>query len=73
MEFSLCTFHTGAMQLHGGSRSIILPKRDAFQKACRNFDPEKVVRFSEADISRIVRSSAKIEATIGGSRLSKKN
>jgi DNA-3-methyladenine glycosylase I len=55
------------------ARSIILPKRDAFQKACRNFDPEKVVRFSEADISGIVRSSAKIEATIGGSRLSKKN
>jgi DNA-3-methyladenine glycosylase I len=58
----------------GLSWSIILRKRDAFRKAFRNFDPEKVVRFSEADVLRllgdagIVRSRAKIEATIGGAR-----
>jgi DNA-3-methyladenine glycosylase I len=58
----------------GLSWSIILRKRDAFRKAFRNFDPEKVARFSEADVSRllgdpgIVRSRTKIEATIGGAR-----
>ena len=58
----------------GLSWSIILRKRDAFRKAFKNFDPEKVARFSEADVSRlledagIVRSRAKIEATIGGAR-----
>jgi DNA-3-methyladenine glycosylase I len=58
----------------GLSWSIILRKRDAFRKAFRNFDPEKVARFSEADVLRlldnagIVRSRAKIEATIGGAR-----
>jgi DNA-3-methyladenine glycosylase I len=58
----------------GLSWSIILRKRDAFRKAFRNFDPEKVARFSQADVSRlladagIVRSRAKIEATIGGAR-----
>jgi DNA-3-methyladenine glycosylase I len=58
----------------GLSWSIILRKRDAFRKAFRAFDPEKVARFSQADVSRlladpgIVRSRAKIEATIGGAR-----
>jgi DNA-3-methyladenine glycosylase I len=58
----------------GLSWSIILRKRDAFRKAFKNFDPEKVARFSEADVARlmedagIVRSRAKIEATIGGAR-----
>ena len=52
----------------------ILRKRDAFREAFRNFDPEKVARFGEADIVKllanagIVRSRAKIEATIGGAR-----
>jgi DNA-3-methyladenine glycosylase I len=52
----------------------ILRKRDAFRKAFKNFDPEKVARFGEADIVKllanagIVRSRAKIEATIGGAR-----
>jgi DNA-3-methyladenine glycosylase I len=55
--------------------SIILNKREAFLKAFKNFDPEKVARFREADIVRlldnagIVRSRAKIEATIGGARV----
>ena len=58
----------------GLSWTIILRKRDAFRKAFKNFDPEKVARFSEADVTRllgdaaIVRSRAKIEATIGGAR-----
>src|SRR5260370_39220059 len=58
----------------GLSWSIILRKRDAFRKAFRNFDPKKVARFEETDIARllqdpgIVRSRAKIEATIGGAR-----
>jgi DNA-3-methyladenine glycosylase I len=54
---------------------IILRKRDAFRKAFKNFDPQKVARFGEADIARlledagIVRSRAKIEATINGARI----
>ncbi len=58
----------------GLSWSIILRKRDAFRKAFRNFHPEKVARFSEADVTRllqdpgIVRSRAKIEAAIAGAR-----
>jgi DNA-3-methyladenine glycosylase I len=58
----------------GLSWSIILRKRDAFRKAFRGFDPKKVARFGERDVARllddagIVRSRAKIEATIGGAR-----
>ena len=58
----------------GLSWSIILRKRDGFRKAFRNFDPRKVARFDESDVSRlledpgIIRSRAKIEATIGGAR-----
>jgi DNA-3-methyladenine glycosylase I len=58
----------------GLSWSIILRKRNAFRKAFKNFDPQKVARFSESDVGRllsdagIVRSRAKIEATIGGAR-----
>ena len=58
----------------GLSWTIILRKREAFRKAFKNFKPEKVARFGEADITRlladagIVRSRAKIEATIGGAR-----
>jgi DNA-3-methyladenine glycosylase I len=54
---------------------VILRKRDAFRKAFKNFDPAKVARFKEADIARllqnpgIVRSRAKIEATIQGARI----
>ena len=59
----------------GLSWSIILRKRDAFRKAFRNFDPKKVARFDETDVSRlledpgIIRSRAKIEATIAGARI----
>jgi DNA-3-methyladenine glycosylase I len=58
----------------GLSWSTILKKREAFREAFKNFDPEKVARFEETDILRllqdagIVRSRAKIEATIGGAR-----
>lgn len=58
----------------GLSWSIILRKREAFRKAFQNFHPEKVARFGDTDIARmledpgIVRSRAKIEATIGGAR-----
>jgi DNA-3-methyladenine glycosylase I len=53
------------------TRAIILRKRDAFRKAFKNFSPEKVACFGEVDVARllgdagIVRSRAKIEATIG--------
>jgi len=58
----------------GLSWATILRKREAFRKAFKNFDPKKVARFEEADVARllqdagIVRSRAKIEATIGGAR-----
>jgi DNA-3-methyladenine glycosylase I len=58
----------------GLSWSVILRKRAAFRKAFKNFKPEKVARFGEADVARllqdagIVRSRAKIEATVGGAR-----
>ena len=53
----------------------ILRKRDAFRRAFAGFDPARVAGFGEADIARllddagIVRSRAKIEATITGARL----
>ncbi len=56
----------------GLSWTLILRKREAFRKAFKNFNPEKVARFDEADVARllqdpgIVRSRAKIEATIAG-------
>ncbi len=59
----------------GLSWITILRKREAFRKAFRAFDPQKVARFTEKDIARlledpgIVRSRAKIEATINGARI----
>jgi DNA-3-methyladenine glycosylase I len=58
----------------GLSWTIILRKREAFRKAFKHFDPRFVARFGEADVARllgdsgIVRSRAKIEATIAGAR-----
>jgi DNA-3-methyladenine glycosylase I len=52
----------------------ILRKRDAFRQAFQGFDPKVVARFGEAEVARlledsgIVRSRAKIEATIGNAR-----
>jgi DNA-3-methyladenine glycosylase I len=54
---------------------IVLRKRDEFRKAFKGFDPAKVARFGEADIERllqnpgIIRSRAKIEATIQAARI----
>jgi DNA-3-methyladenine glycosylase I len=59
----------------GLSWITILRKREAFRKAFKGFDPSKVARFTEKDIARlledpgIVRSRAKIEATINGARI----
>jgi DNA-3-methyladenine glycosylase I len=58
----------------GLSWLTILRKREAFRSAFQDFRPEVVAGFGEADIARllldpgIVRSRAKIEATIGGAR-----
>ena len=59
----------------GLSWITILRKRETFRKAFRNFDPTVVARFGEKDIQRlladpgIIRSRAKIEATINGARI----
>lgn len=53
----------------------VLRKRDAFRRAFDGFDPVRVARFGEADVLRllddagIIRSRAKIEATIGAARI----
>lgn len=54
---------------------IVLRKRDAFRKAFKQFNPAKVALFSEEDIQQllenpgIIRSRAKIEATIKGAQI----
>jgi DNA-3-methyladenine glycosylase I len=54
----------------GLSWRTILAKRDAFRVAFAGFDPERVARFGDADVARlladaaIVRNRAKIEATL---------
>jgi DNA-3-methyladenine glycosylase I len=59
----------------GLSWQTILRKRETFREAFHNFDPHQVARFGESDIARlmanpgIVRSRAKIEATIGGAKI----
>jgi DNA-3-methyladenine glycosylase I len=58
----------------GLSWITILRKRDAFRRAFGGFDPEAIARYGEPDIARlladagIVRSRAKIEATIGNAK-----
>jgi DNA-3-methyladenine glycosylase I len=58
----------------GLSWRTILAKREAFRAGFAQFDPERVARFGETDIARlladpgIVRSRAKIEATIGNAK-----
>jgi DNA-3-methyladenine glycosylase I len=53
----------------------VLRKREAFRAAFAGFDPAKVARFDEADVARlladpgIIRSRAKIAATIGAARI----
>jgi DNA-3-methyladenine glycosylase I len=59
----------------GLSWLTILRKREAFRAAFQNFDPKVVAKFKEKDITRllgdagIIRSRAKIEATIHGARI----
>lgn len=58
----------------GLSWITILRKRENFRKAFADFDPEKVARFNQRSISRlmqnpgIVRNRAKIEAAIGNAK-----
>jgi len=53
----------------------VLRKRDAFRKAFAGFEPSRVARFGERDVLRlldnpgIIRSRAKIEATLSGARI----
>ena len=53
----------------------VLRKREAFRAAFAGFDPAVVARYGEADVARlladpgIIRSRAKIEATIAGARI----
>jgi DNA-3-methyladenine glycosylase I len=53
----------------------VLRKRESLRAAFRGFEPAKVARFGEKDIARlladpgIIRSRAKIEATIAGAQI----
>ena len=59
----------------GLSWITILKKREAFREAFEGFDPERVARFGEADVERllsnpgIVRHRGKIEGAIKGARV----
>jgi DNA-3-methyladenine glycosylase I len=59
----------------GLSWITVLRKREAFRTAFRQFEPAKVARFGEKEIAGllenpgIIRSRAKIEATIHGARI----
>jgi DNA-3-methyladenine glycosylase I len=59
----------------GLSWITILRKRENFRKAFHNFDPQKIARYSARDVERllkndgIIRSRAKIDATIKGAKL----
>ncbi len=59
----------------GLSWTVILRKRENFRRAFAGFDPDRVAAFDEDDILRlladpgIVRSRAKIAATIEGARI----
>jgi DNA-3-methyladenine glycosylase I len=54
---------------------IVLRKREAFRAAFAGFNPERVARFSDKEIQRlmadagIIRARAKIEATIRGAQI----
>ncbi len=68
-RMSLEAFQSGLSWL------IILRKRENFRKAFGGFDIEKVARFTDKDVARlmadegIVRNRAKIEATIANARV----
>ncbi|MGS0646766.1 DNA-3-methyladenine glycosylase I [Komagataeibacter melomenusus] len=58
----------------GLSWRTILRRREGFRRAFMGFDPDRVARFTEADVSRlmadpgIIRARAKIVAAIGNAR-----
>lgn len=58
----------------GLSWAIILKRRETLRAAYRNFNPQLVANFTDLDINRlmndpgVIRSRAKIEATIGGAQ-----
>ncbi len=58
----------------GLSWITILRKRENFRKAFKNFEPEKIARFTQKDVARlmqdegIIRNRAKIEGTIKSAR-----
>ncbi len=58
----------------GLSWRVILDKREGFRRAFADFDPEVVATFDDDDVARllddagIVRSGAKVRATIGNAR-----
>ena len=62
----------------GLSWITILRKREAFRAAFEGFDPERVARFDERDVERllgdasIVRHRGKIEATIANARATRR-
>ena len=68
-RMSLEAFQSGLSWL------IILRKRENFRRAFAGFDIEKVARYTDADVARlmadqgIVRNRAKIEATIANARV----
>jgi DNA-3-methyladenine glycosylase I len=59
----------------GLSWITILKKRENFRAAFDNFDPQRIARYGKRDVNRlmknagIVRSGAKIEATVRGAQL----
>lgn len=67
-RMSLEAFQSGLSWL------IILRKRDNFRRAFAKFDVERIARYTDADVQRlmadegIVRNRAKIEATIANAR-----
>ena len=58
----------------GLSWLTVLRKREALRQAFKGFDPEAVAQFTQGDVERllsdasIIRSRAKIEATVGNAR-----
>jgi DNA-3-methyladenine glycosylase I len=68
-RMSLEAFQSGLSWL------IILRKRENFRRAFAGFDPAKIARFTDADVTRlmadqgIVRNRAKIDATISNARV----
>jgi DNA-3-methyladenine glycosylase I len=59
----------------GLSWSIVLRKRENFRRAFHGFDPERVARYGEQDVARllsdpgIIRNRAKIESAVSNARL----